>query len=73
MSAGTCPAGKRWTGQSLQSGENHRTITERLRLEGSLKVMELQTSSCGQDYQLLQQAAHGPIQPGLEHLQVHSS
>ena len=45
------------------------TITEWLRLEGTLKVIELQPPCHGQSCLSLDQAAQGPVQPGLEHLQ----
>ena len=50
---------------------NHR-ITEWPGLEGISRTMNLQTPA-GQGHQpphLLDQVAHSPIQPGLEHLQA---
>ena len=48
-------------------------ITEWLGLEGTSRIMKLQPPCCMQGHQppylILDQAAQGPIQPGLEHLQ----
>ena len=51
----------------------HISITERLELEGTSKIIQFQSSCCGQGCQPLNQApdqvAHSPIQNGLVHLQ----
>jgi len=48
-------------------------IIEWLGLEGTSRIIKLQPSCCRQGHQppylMLDQAALGPIQPGLEHLQ----
>ena len=48
---------------------NHRMVE----LEGTLRIIKLQPQCCMQGHQplylILDQAAQGPIQPGLEHLQ----
>ena len=52
---------------------DNRRITEWLGLEGTSRIMKLQGPCLRQGHQLpyliLAQAAQGPIQPGLEHLQ----
>ena len=51
---------------------NHRII-ERLVLEGTSEIIKFQPPCCRRGSQLLNQAldqaAQGPIQPGVEHLQ----
>ena len=64
--------------QCLEVSQNCR-ITEWPRLEGTSRIMKLQPPRQRQGHQpphlILNQAAQGPIQPGLEHLQgwgIHS-
>jgi len=60
----------KWAGESVKG--YHRCI-EWLGLEGTSKIIKFQPPCCRMSYQVLDQApaqaAHSPIQPGLEHLQ----
>jgi len=63
----------------VQKVELYHGIIEWLELEGTSRIMKLQLPHCRQSHHpphlILGQAAQGPIQPGLEHLQergIHS-